>query len=94
MSGSVNTRAIQSLAREIWEGLTTAQQTALRRARKVHGGYMLSMPVNKRTADSLRDKRLADGDDVTPLGALVRAEGIEATAEQAKRRYCRRKHGQ
>lgn len=96
MSGSVNTRAIRSLAREIWAGLPLAQQTALRRSRAIEGGFALSMPTHIRTVRSLWSKGLAleGGRGLSPLGVLVRAEGLAHDAEQARRRYSRRKHDQ
>lgn len=94
MSGNVDARAIQSLARELWAGLTLAQQAALRRARRQPGGYSLEASTHARVVESLRSKVLVgEGSrDLEPLGVLVRAEGLGVTAEQARRRYGRRRH--
>lgn len=93
-SERADARAIGFLAREVWAQLRPAQQSALRRARAQHGGFVLEHRTHERTVEALRERGLViDGArDLEPLGVLVRAEGLGVTAEQAKRRYGRRKH--
>lgn len=95
-SERVETRAILHLSRELWGKLRPAQQSALRRARAVRGGFELEACTNLRTIRSLQGRRLVvDGDrGLEPLGVLVRAEGLRHDTEQAKRRYGRRKHAE
>jgi hypothetical protein len=93
MSGNVDARAIQQLARDLWAGLTTAQRDALRRARAIEGGYRLDSPTPVRTTRALWGKLLiVEGASVLePLGLLVRAEGLAADRAAARRRFNRRK---
>lgn len=93
MSGNADARAITSLARALWDGLTLAQRAALRRARSIDGGYALNSPTPMNTTRALwgRSLVMTGTSGLSPLGLLVRAEGLAVDSEAARRRYSKRK---
>lgn len=93
MSGNVDARSIAALARGMWAGLTIAQRAALRRACAIEGGYRLDSPTPSSTTRALwgRSLVMTGTSGLSPLGLLVRAEGLAADSEAARRRYSKRK---
>ena len=91
---TTNARAIQALALETWSALTLAQRAALRRARSHVDvpACRLASDTHGRTVSALVEHGLADEWRwLTPLGALVREQGLEQTAREARRRFSRRR---
>lgn len=87
-------QAARVLLLAAWHRLPRAQQTALRRAVPIQGGYKLAHDTPARTRGSLEAKRLAGLllGQLTPTAILVREVGLEDDAAKAKRRFNRRAH--
>jgi len=81
---NTDAKAIHSLAVQIWRSLTDAQRSAMRRSRA-------AVIAHRRTVDALELRGLVNACAMpTPLGVLVRADGLAADAEDAKRIHRRR----
>ena len=89
MSVSTDIETVRAHARLVWAGLTLAQRSALRRA-----GARLRWDVHARCRLALERSGLVCARQLelpylTPLGLLVREQGLAAEAESAKRKYRR-----